>query len=157
MAFTLTKIPPSEFVAAGKSSDPGNLEDLGLYARRHTETIAASTDADVTLDIEIPTYSEIAAIGLKAVGAVSIATGTSIGIGDGTDIDKFAEITVSGNLNTAGDIVWLPRGLLDASDYAAGGSIVLTATNGSGVAAGTFTTTELDVIIYTESFVGFGV
>lgn len=105
---------------------------------------ASGSPADFTQ--KLPKNAVIKAYRIKAVGAHTNATATHVSIGTDGDADAYAEIAV-GSLDADNDSV---AGLSDTASAAAlatEDTLRVTATNGSGAAAGTHTGTY-DVALF---------
>jgi hypothetical protein len=112
---------------------------------------ASGSPADFTQ--KLPANAVVAGYRIKAVGAHTNDTATHVSIGNDSDPDAYAEIAV-GSLDADNETV---AGLSDSASAAAIGTadtLRLTATNGSGAAAGTHTGTY-DVALWGFIFQDF--
>lgn len=106
---------------------------------------ASGSPADFTQ--KLPPHTFLMAYSIKAVGDHTIATATHVSIGTDSDPDAFVELA-EGSLDADND--WL-YGRLSTAANTAEDTIRITATNGSGAAAGTLTG-SYDVTLYGYRF-----
>lgn len=135
--------------AAG-TTDYGLMQEFsGMVPFRIHEQIspaggASGSPADFTQ--ALPANAVVVGYSIKAVGAHTIATATHVSIGTDSDPDAYAELA-EGDLDADNDFLC---GINTGIATAVGGAsdtLRITATNGSGSAAGTLTGTY-DVTLY---------
>lgn len=134
------------FSAAGTTVYGKENWDAGMIPFEIHERVSLTGGASGSpkdLAQKLPPHTFLMAYSIKAVGAHTIGTATHISFGIDGDIDAFVE-TAHGNLNA--DNEWIYGRLTNAANTAED-TLRVTATNGSGVAAGTLTGTY-DVSLY---------
>lgn len=136
--------------AAGETSYGLVQEFSGMVPFRILERVslaggASGSPADFTQ--KLPAKSVVFGYSIKAVGDHTNATATHLSIGNDSDPDAYAEIAV-GSLDADNEFACgLNEGVATATGGAAEDTLRLTATNGSGAAAGTHTGTY-DVALF---------
>lgn len=110
-----------------------------VLRERCTQTAAAA----YTLTQKLPAGARVLSIQLSRYSAITMATGTNVSLGDGTDLDEFFESSATMTAGTQ-EVV---EPTSPSQFLAAETSLVLTATNGSGAAAGTWAGT-MDVQVF---------
>ena len=100
---------------------------------RIIEKISTSAVASVTLTKKIPANSIVMYAEMNFDTAITLVTGTEVGLGVSGDADAFLESTTTVTKNTS-----VKGSVIDAENYfAAETSVIISPTNGSGTAAGT--------------------
>lgn len=151
----VTKIPSVEFTEEGNQQYGVQSGSSGFVPFLITEKLAASAVASVTLTQKIPVNAIIECVAIKSIGAVvGASSGTNLGVGTVADPDFIAK--PANSTLTAGAVVVVAGTGLSQTNFVAGGDLVLTSTNSGGALTGTFTFTELDIVISGRRFVGFG-
>ena len=154
----LPKIPAVAFTAEGETNGGVQSGASGFVPFYITEKLASPVSpatASVTLTQKIPVNAIIECVAIKSIGAVTGASsGTNLGVGTVADPDLIAK-PANSTLTAGAEVVIAGTGL-SATNFVAGGDLVLTSTNSGGSLTGTFSFTELDIVISGRRFVGFG-
>lgn len=146
------KIPATEFTTDGKYTVVQE-HDSGWYTWRITKKVVASASADVTLG-SVPANSFITSFALdaQAVGSAPITTGSHLGLGVSGSLAKFDEV-IEASVDESD--TYIDQGLpVTCVAQTTKADLLLSATNGSGAASGSFTGTWY-AIVTGKTFKGF--
>lgn len=152
MASTTPKIPLTEFTTGGRL-DFVQEHDSGWVTWKYTQKITAAADAALTL-FTLPANTSLTGWAMKAiaVGGTPLATATHLGLGVTGTLEKFGK--VADNLIDDSD-EYVDEALMETPVFqSTAASLLLSGTNGSGTAAGSFTGSWY-LIITGRTFKGF--
>lgn len=153
MSDSTSKIPSSLFTPDAEVKFVQE-HDSGFVRWAITKELTVTAAASGVI-ANVPPNSFIDGLAIEAQGNAAdfIATGTALGIGITGDLDKFDEVAEA-SINENDIYVSQTLGAVPVAQ-AARADVILASTNGSGVAAGTFTGT-FNIVLTGRTFKGFG-